>query len=196
MATQLVPNGSENNIVVGFQTSIGDNNGYADMFYNNDYYGTTSPYILRLNSAGLLAYGVGTAGAYSFGTPNPTTLSSTYFSVNSNGTNITNALNNYTFVATTLTLNFQSVSYRNFYNQTPITTAITQSAVSFSNAVAGGSYMVYITTGAGGSLTFNTGISGVKTTFSSNFTIPASSVAVMNIYYINSIYVVGINILT
>jgi hypothetical protein len=196
MATQLVPNGSESGVVVGFQTSIGDNSGYADMFYNSDNYSTTSPYILRLNSAGLLAYGIGTAGTYNFGTPNPTALSSTYFSVNSNGTNIANAVNNYTFVATTLTLNFQSVSFRNFYNSTAITTAITQSAVSFSNAVAGGSYMVYITTGVGGSFTFNTGISGVKTTFATNFTIPASSVGVMSIYYINSIYIVGINILT
>jgi hypothetical protein len=124
--------------------------------------------------------------------PSPTEI----VKITTNGLNVRNALNNYTFVAATLTLNFQSVSYRNFYNATAITTAITQSAVSFSNAVAGGSYMVYITTGAGGSLTFNTGISGVKTTFSTNFVVPASSVAVMNIYYINSIYVIGINILT
>jgi len=196
MATQLVPNGSENGVVVGFQTSIGDNLGYADMFYNTDQYSANSPYILRLNNAGLLSYGIGTAGTYAFGSPNPTSLSSTYFSVNSNGTNIANPVNNYTFVATTLTLNFQSTSFRNFYNATAITSAITQSAVAFSNAVAGGSYMVYITTGAGGSLTFNTGISGVKTTFSSNFTISANSTAVMNIYYINSVYIVGINILT
>jgi hypothetical protein len=124
--------------------------------------------------------------------PSPTEI----VKINNDGLNVRNALNNYTFVATTLTLNFASVSYRNFYNATSITTAITQSAVSFSNAVAGGSYMVYITTGVGGSLTFNTGITNVKTTFSSNFTIPASSVAVMNIYYINSVYVIGINILT
>ena len=196
MATQLVPNGSESNVAVGFQSSIGDNNGYADMFYNPDTYSGTSPYILRLDGNGNLKYGIGTAGTYAFGTPNPTALSSTYFSVNSNGTNIANPVNNYTFVATTLTLNFQSTSFRNFYNATAITSAITQSAVSFSNAVAGGSYMVYITTGSGGSLTFNTGITGVKTTFASAFTIPASSFAVMSIYYINSVYVIGINILT
>jgi len=115
--------------------------------------------------------------------------------ITTNGLNVRNAVNNYTFVATTLTLNFQSTSFRNFYNATAITSAITQSAINFSNAVAGGSYMVYITTGVG-SLTFNTGISGVKTTFSSNFTIPASSFAIMSIYYINSVYVIGINILT
>jgi hypothetical protein len=129
--------------------------------------------------------------------PNTSTLTASVFSGSLNGTaNITNAVNNYTFVATTLTLDFGTLTFKNFYNSTAITTAITQSAVSFSNAVAGGSYMVYITTGVGGSFTFNTGISGVKTTFSSNFTIPASSFAVMSIYYINSVYVVGINILT
>jgi len=105
-------------------------------------------------------------------------------------------VNNYTFVATTLTLDFGTLTFKNFANSTAITTAITQSAVSFSNAVAGGSYMVYITTGVGGSFTFSTGIATVKTTFASAFTVPASSVAVMNIYYINSIYIVGINILT
>ena len=84
MATQLTPNGSESGVVVGFQNSIGDNNGYADMFYNPDQYGGTSPYILRLDGNGNLKYGIGTAGTYSFGTPNPS-LSSTYFSVNNSG---------------------------------------------------------------------------------------------------------------
>jgi hypothetical protein len=92
MATQLTPNGSENGVVVGFQTSIGDNSGYADMFYNSDNYATASPYILRLNSAGLLAYGIGTAGTYAFGTPNPTALSSTLFSVNNTGVTTTNSV--------------------------------------------------------------------------------------------------------
>ena len=92
MATQLVPNGGENGVVAGFQTSIGNNNGYADMFYNDDQYSGVSPYILRLNSAGLLAYGIGTAGTYTFGTPNPTALSSTYFSVNNTGVTTTNSV--------------------------------------------------------------------------------------------------------
>jgi hypothetical protein len=92
MGTQLTPNGSENGVVVGFQNSIGDNNGYADMFYNNDQYTTTSPYILRLDGNGNLKYGIGTAGTYSFGTPNPTALSSTYFSVDNTGVATTNSL--------------------------------------------------------------------------------------------------------
>lgn len=125
--------------------------------------------------------------------PSTSTLSASIFT---GSANITNAVNNYTFVATTLTLDFGTLTFKNFYNSTAITSAITQSAISFSNAVAGGSYMVYITTGVGGSFTFNTGISGVKTTFATAFTIPASSVGVMSIYYINSVYVVGINILT
>ena len=194
MVTTLTPNGSESGVVAGFQSSIGDNLGYADMYYNPDQYGGSSPYILRLNSAGLLAYGTGTGGTYSLGTPNPA-LANTYFSVNSNGTNIANPINAIS-ISNPLTLNFQSVSFRNFYNSTTITSAITVASLAFSNPVAGGSYMVYITTGVGGSFTFNTGISGVKTTFSSNFTIPASSVGVMSIYYINSVYIVGINILT
>jgi hypothetical protein len=128
-------------------------------------------------------------------TYNPSTgnLSSSIFT---GSANITNAVNNVSVVATTLTLDFSSLTFKNFYNSTAITTAITQSAVAFSNAVAGGSYMFYITTGVGGSFTFNTGISGIKTTFATAFTIPASSVGVMSIYYINSVYIVGINILT
>jgi hypothetical protein len=195
MATTLTPNGSESGVVAGFQTSIGDNNGYADMYYNPDQYGGTSPYILRINSAGLLAYGTGTSGQYAFGTPNPT-LANTYFSVNNNGTNIANSLNAISIGGNPFSLNFQSVSFRNFYNSVNLTTAFTIASLAFSNPVAGGSYMVYLTTGVGGSITFPTGLSGVKTTFSSNFTIPASSVGVMSIYYINSVYIVGINILT
>lgn len=128
-------------------------------------------------------------------TYNPSTanLSASIFT---GSANITNAVNNVSIVATTLTLDFSTLTFKNFYNSTAITTAITQSAISFSNAVAGGSYMVYITTGVGGSFTFNTGIANVKTTFATAFTIPASSVGVMSIYYINSVYIVGINILT
>jgi len=92
MATQLVPNGSESNVAVGFQSSIGDNNGYADMFYNPDTYSGTSPYILRLDGNGNLKYGIGTAGTYAFGTPNPTALSSTYFSVDNTGVTTTNSV--------------------------------------------------------------------------------------------------------
>ena len=125
--------------------------------------------------------------------PSTANLSTSIFT---GSANITNAVNTYTFVATTLTLDFSTLTFKNFYNSTAITTAITQSAIAFSNAVAGGSYMVYITTGVGGSFTFNTGITNVKTTFSTAFTIPASSVGVMSIYYINSVYIVGINILT
>ena len=136
-----------------------------------------------------------TTGPLSYN-PSTSTLSATTFNGSLSGTaNITNALNNVSIVATTLTLDFGTTTFKNFYNSTAIPTAITQSAISFSNAVAGGSYMFYITTGAG-SFTFNTGISGVKTTFSTAFTIPASSVGVMSIYYINSVYIVGINILT
>ena len=133
-----------------------------------------------------------TTGPLSYN-PSTSNLSASIFT---GSVNITNALNTYTFVSTTLTLDFSTLTFKNFYNSTSITTAITQSAISFSNAVSGGSYMVYITTGVGGSFTFNTGISGVKTTFASAFTIPASSVGVMSIYYINSVYIVGINILT
>ena len=137
-----------------------------------------------------------TTGPLSYN-PSTSTLTATTFSGALSGTaNITNAVNNVSVVATTLTLDFGTTTFKNFYNSTAITTAITQSAVAFSNAVAGGSYMFYITTGVGGSFTFNTGISGVKTTFSTAFTIPASSVGVMSIYYINSVYIVGINILT
>ena len=125
--------------------------------------------------------------------PSTSNLSASIFT---GSANITNAVNNVSIVATTLTLDFSTLTFKNFYNSTAITTAITQSAISFSNAVAGGSYMVYITTGVGGSFTFNTGITNVKTTFSTAFTIPASSVGVMSIYYINSVYIVGINILT
>jgi hypothetical protein len=92
MATQLVPNGGENGVVAGFQTSIGDNIGYADMYYNTDQYSATNPYILRLNSAGLLAYGTGTAGTYALGTPNPTALATTLFSVDSAGVATTNSV--------------------------------------------------------------------------------------------------------
>jgi hypothetical protein len=92
MATQLTQNGGENGIVAGFQTSIGDNLGYADMYYNTDQYSATNPYILRLNSAGLLAYGTGTNGTYSFGTPNPIALSSTLFSVDNAGVTTTNSV--------------------------------------------------------------------------------------------------------
>jgi len=113
----------------------------------------------------------------------------------SGSVNIANAINAIT-ISNPLTFDCLSQTFRNFYNSSNITTAITVSSVSFSNAVAGGSYMVYITTGAGGSFTFNTGISGVKTTFATAFNVPQNSVAVMNIYYINSVYVVGINILT
>jgi hypothetical protein len=91
MATQLTPSGGENGIVAGFQTSIGDNNGYADMYYNTDQYSATNPYILRLNSAGLLAYGIGTAGTYAFGSQNPSTLATTLFSVDNSGKIIVNA---------------------------------------------------------------------------------------------------------
>lgn len=167
-----------NSIITGFTT----NNNLSSTY--SSYEGTTEESRVDVAYANV-SIKSGTTGS-------PTEI----VKITTNGLNVKNAVNNYTFVATTLTLNFQSTSFRNFYNATSITTAITQSAVSFSNAVAGGSYMVYITTGVGGSLTFNTGISGVKTTFSSNFTIPASSFAVMSIYYINSVYVVGINILT
>ena len=92
MGTQLTPNGSESGVVVGFQNSVGDNNGFADMFYNPDQYGGTSPYILRLDSNGNLKYGIGTAGTYAFGTPNPTALSSTYFSVDNTGVTTTNSV--------------------------------------------------------------------------------------------------------
>ena len=92
MATKLVPNGGENGVVVGFQNSIGDNNGYADMFYNSDEFTATSPYILRLDGNGNLKYGIGTAGTYAFGTPNPTALSSTYFSVDNTGVTTTNSV--------------------------------------------------------------------------------------------------------
>ena len=92
MVTQLTPNGGENGIVAGFQTSIGDNNGYADMYYNTDQYSATNPYILRLNSAGLLAYGTGTAGTYAFGSQNPSTLATTLFSVDSAGITTTNSV--------------------------------------------------------------------------------------------------------
>ena len=203
MATQLVPNGSESGVVVGFQSSIGDNSGYADMFYNSDNFATASPYILRLNSTGLLAYGVGTAGTYTFGTPNPTALTSTYFSINgsglttiNNGVVITNTAssNTITISGNPLIINFGSRTFKNFVASVTVTTTI--SSTVFSNPVEGGSYMVYISTGIGITLTINTGLSGIKTTFSSAFTIPASSFAVMNIYYINSVYVLGINILT
>jgi len=92
MATQLIPNGGENGVVVGFQNSVGDNNGFADMFYNNDQYSGTSPYILRLDGNGNLKYGIGTAGTYPFGTQNPTTFSSTYFSVDNTGVTTTNSV--------------------------------------------------------------------------------------------------------
>jgi len=82
MATTVIP--GDNEIVVGFQSSIGNNLGYADMFYNNDQNAASTPYILRLNSAGLLAYGSGTSGRYALGTPNPS-IASTFFSVNSSG---------------------------------------------------------------------------------------------------------------
>jgi hypothetical protein len=128
--------------------------------------------------------------------PSTSNLTATTFTGSHIGTaNITNAVNANT-LANPLVLDFGTLTFKNFYNSVNLTSAITVASISFSNAVAGGNYMLYITTGVGGSFTFNTGITNVKTTFATAFTVPASSVAVMNIYYINSIYVVGINILT
>ena len=115
----------------------------------------------------------------------------------SGGINIGNAINTIT-ISNPLTFNCSNQTFKNFYNNVNITTAITISSISFSNPVAGGSYLIYITTGAGGSFTFNTGITNVKTTFSSAFTIPQNSVGLLSAYYINAggPWVVGINILT
>jgi hypothetical protein len=115
----------------------------------------------------------------------------------SGGINIANAINTIT-ISNPLTFNCSNQTFKNFYNNVNITTAITISSISFSNPVAGGSYLIYITTGAGGSFTFNTGITNVKTTFSSAFTIPQNSVGLLSAYYINAggPWVVGINILT
>jgi hypothetical protein len=106
--------------------------------------------------------------------------------------------NGITTIDNPLTFDCLTQTFKNFYNSVNITSAITISSISFSNQVSGGSYLLYITTGAGGSFTFNTGISGVKTTFSSAFTIPQNSVGVLSAYYISAggPWIVGINILT
>jgi len=175
---------------VGFQVDCSNN--WATMYYNPDTTGSAFVNALRVDTNDL-RYGTILASQGQAGVLPP--LTNYYFKVDTLGVSLKTTLETAT-ISSTLSLNFQGYSFKNFYNSTSITSAITISAISFSNPIAGGSYMVYITTGVGGSVVFNTGISGVKTTFSSNFTIPASSVAIMNIYYINSVYIVGINILT
>ena len=180
----------------GLNTFIGTgglNNVITELYYNSNNLVTTTQSVCRVDNSN-----------FKIGTANPQSdMISTYMNVNysngltsiNNGVNIANALNAIT-ISNTFTLNFSNQTFKNFYNNANITSAVNISSISFSNPVAGGSYVVYITTGIAGSVIFPIGLTGVKTTFSSNFTIPASSVALMNIYYINSIYIVGINLLT
>jgi len=82
-----IPNG-EGGVVAGFQTSIGVNTGInigsADMFYNEDQYSTTNIKTFRLTNNGLV-YGLAEASTTAEGQQIPTTLTSTYLSVNTSG---------------------------------------------------------------------------------------------------------------
>ena len=78
-----IPNG-EGGVAVGFQSSIGTALGSADMFYNEDQYSTTNIKTFRLTANGLV-YGLADASTTAEGQQIPTTLTSTYLSVNTSG---------------------------------------------------------------------------------------------------------------
>ena len=121
------------------------------------------------NSAGAYNINMNTRNITNGGTFTAANLTAT--TVMTGAANITNAINTIT-LANPLVLDFGNLTFKNFYNNVALVAAVTCNSITFTNAVAGGSYMVYITTGAGGSFTFNTGIATVKTTFATAFTVP------------------------
>jgi len=140
-----------------------------------------------------LAYGIGTTGIYTFGTPNPTALSSTLFSVNNTGLLSfgadTYGIQNRTTTTTlssspVITINGGNLTFKNFQVSYSGTTN-TITTYTFSNIPINCDYTITVYNGGSGTLTWNTTAS-VKFANGANYTLATGKQAILNMKYLRS----------
>jgi len=180
-------------ISTGFQANnivYGGSLASADMYWNADSSGPSSPICMRIGYNGL-TYGTLTSGSYTDGTSLPTTFNNTYFTINNSGITIPNTLQlptgttSLSIISNSVTVNGYSKTFE-YFSLNPTGGANSIIAWTFTmplNAV----YTIAILNGGSGSLTIGPFGSplNIRANFTGSFVVPTGRWATIIVRYLN-----------
>jgi hypothetical protein len=160
----------------------------ATLYYDPDAYATSTAYLMNINSSGLL-YGTASVDTfYPDGNPNLSSITNTYFTINTSGITTPTTLQLPTTSTSVnfsgaITFNAQSKTFDYFYIRATGTGANTITGYSFINFPLNGVAQVAILNNSTGNLTFNK-VAGIRANFASTFVVPPLGYANMTIKYL------------